>query len=953
MLWVKEHRATVAAFGAALLLCASLFAGAGTPAPRRAAGERERSVREGEDEDGPASDHPDEAIRFRNLQLQDEHGRIPLDGLQKAKAHVEVMKAAQQKRLKAQPQPRAPKSLTPQAVGAKPNSWVLMEPESAGGLAGAEAPVGPRPEAAGVQPNSWTWLGPGNVGGRIRAIAIHPTNPSSMWVGSVSGGIWHSSDAGASWRPVNDFMANLAVSTLIIDPTNPNVMYAGTGEAFTTSRECDSNRLDCSSYFVRGGGVFKSTDGGVTWNLLPRTNPADVGVCADAGPNCSWSYVNRLAISPNGRTLLAATINGIWRSSDAGATWQNPVVGNAWFDVDFDPSNSQNAIASGIGASFSTDGGQTFSPSNFADFFGAPAAIAGRVETAYAPSNPSIVYAGVDRNLGELYRSADGGKNFSLVNGKKIPPITGTRYLGSQGGYDNAIWVNPKDPTNVIVGGIDLWESFNSGQNLTQMSMWQCGPGNPGSCNGLSAHADQHMILSHPRFNDTSNRTVYFSNDGGLFRKNDSRDTNQTSGWINLNNGLGITQFYGAAANPNSGQIMGGAQDNGTTIFSGLAGSAWSTTFGGDGGFCAADPRDRVGHLYFYGEYVNATVFRSTDGGASADYIYCDPSLINPQPPLPPNPSGVCPQGKGIDDAKNGANFIAPLTLAPSNPDTLLVGGLSLWRSRDVKTTPIPTWEAIKPPASNGLKAPANVPISTIAVSPNTSSFILVGDNVGRIFLTLQGDAGAATVNNSWRQISKGLPPRFVTSIAIDNTKSPNWIYATFGGFSPDNIYRSTDLGKTWQDVTGSGITGLPDVPVRSLAIHPRDPNLLYVGTEIGVFTSEDAGATWEVPQEGPANVSVDQVFWVTEEFGGDDLFAVTHGRGIYVAAGGIYVDASYTGAESGTFLQPFRTITKAVNAARTYQPIWIRAGTYSDTLTINKPLELRSRGGLVVIGKQ
>src|SRR5205085_8393660 len=293
-------------------------------------------------------------------------------------------------------------------------------------------------------------------------------------------------------------------------------------------------------------------------------------------------------------------------------------------------------------------------------------------------------------------------------------------------------------------------------------------------------------------------------------------------------------------------------------------------------------------------------------------YIYCDEKLIDKTK----NPTQICPAGKGIDDARNGANFIAPLTLDPNNLDTLLVGGLSLWRSRDVKTAPTPTWEAIKPPASN------NVPISTITVHPNTSSFILVGDNVGRIFLTLQGDVDAATVKGSWRQISAGLPARFVTSIAIDNTKSPSWIYATFGGFSPDNIYRSTDLGKTWRDVTGSGVTGLPDVPVRSLAIHPRNPNFLYVGTEVGIFTSEDAGATWEVPQDGPANVSVDQVFWMTEEFGGDDLIAVTHGRGIFIASGGIYVDPSYTGVERGTFLQPFRTLPRAISAARTYQPI-------------------------------
>jgi photosystem II stability/assembly factor-like uncharacterized protein len=909
----KRYRTTYIGCSLAALLSASLFTGAGDAMQRR-------EIRE-DDRERPASDRPDEALKFRRLQLQDERGYIPLDGLLKASAHVEAMKAAQQKRLKTQSK-----------TGAQ---------------------QGVRPQAAGVQPNSWTWLGPGNVGGRIRSIVIHPTNPNSMWVGSVSGGIWHSGDGGNSWQPVNDFMANLDISTMAINPVNPNIMYAGTGEGFTTE--------GFTGDAIQGLGVFRSTDGGVTWKQLPKTNPADPSLCADAGPNCSWSYVNRLAISPNGSTLLAATANGIWGSSDGGANWSlsEGVGGGRLADIDFDPTNSQKAIASGYGAAlFSTNGGRnwdfaTFNPQVNVDLC-PPKNCLPRVELAYAPSNTSIVYATVDLNKGDLYRSIDGGQTYNRVN-------TGTSFFvskaGDQGGYDNIVWVNPRDERFVVVGGIDLFRSTDSGQTFTQISRWQCGPGNPDEpCSGQSAHADQHMIVAHPGFNNTTNKVVYFSNDGGLFRTDDvstvrraNAVTGRPSGWINMNNGLGITQFYGAAANPNTGQIMGGAQDNGTVIFNGVLGSPWHTTFGGDGGFCAADPRDRVAPLYFYGETPNAAVFRSVDGGASGSYIYCDPALIDSTK----NPSGVCPAGKGLDDARNGANFVAPLTLDPNNPDTLLVGGLSLWRSRDVKTTPVPTWEAIKPPAPILTRFTIDVPISTITVSPNTSSFILVGDNIGRIFLTLQGGADAATVKNSWRQISNGLPARFVTSLAIDNTRSPNWIYATFGGFSPGNVHRSTDLGKTWQDVSGSGLTGLPDVPVRSIAIHPRNPNLLYVGTEMGIFTSEDAGATWEVPQDGPANVSVDQVFWVTESFGADDLIAVTHGRGIYIASGGIYVDASYTGLERGTFLQPFRTIPPAVAAAKTYQPIWIKAGTYNDRLTIGTPLELRSRGGTAVVGKQ
>ena len=146
------------------------------------------------------------------------------------------------------------------------------------------------PSAAGIGSDQWTALGPGNIGGRIRAIVIDPTNTANVWLGSVSGGIWQSTNGGASWSPVNDFMPNLAVSTMIVDPVNPGTLYAGTGEGFYN--------IDA----VRGYGVFKSTDRGVSWNLLSATTPSTNVL----SPAYTWFYVNRLAISNNGVTILAA-----------------------------------------------------------------------------------------------------------------------------------------------------------------------------------------------------------------------------------------------------------------------------------------------------------------------------------------------------------------------------------------------------------------------------------------------------------------------------------------------------------------------------------------------------------------------------------------------------------------------------------------------------------------------
>ncbi|MBK7708256.1 MAG: hypothetical protein IPJ30_21515 [Acidobacteria bacterium] len=226
-------------------------------------------------------DRPIEAQGFRNMQLQDDVGEIPADGLQKAREQVEVMRSLQQSK----------------AVAAG-------KPEGQ--------------EIAGITPGQWTWLGPGNIGGRIRTIVIDPSNPNRMWIGSVSGGIWHSTNAGGTWSPVNDFMANLAVSTMVIDPTNSNILYAGTGESFSAGLDATEGESNTSKQ--RGDGVFKSVDGGITWNQLARTNTADPTVCAAAGPICPWSYVNRLTISRDGTAIIAATLTGIFRSIDGGAT---------------------------------------------------------------------------------------------------------------------------------------------------------------------------------------------------------------------------------------------------------------------------------------------------------------------------------------------------------------------------------------------------------------------------------------------------------------------------------------------------------------------------------------------------------------------------------------------------------------------------------------------------------
>jgi hypothetical protein len=743
----------------------------------------------------------EEAILFRNLQKQDEKGEIAPNGLTRAKTHVDLMEAAASRE-------------TP-AAGEKGASAAGIEP------------------VAGIDRTGWEWLGPGNIGGRIRSILIHPTATDTMWAGSATGGVFKTTNGGASWTHLDDFMANLAVASLVAHPSTPNTIYAGTGESFTFNITGAGNT---------GAGVFKSTDGGTTWNQLPSTATA------------AWSFVNRLSINPgNSQMLLAAVSSGIMRSSDGGGSWTSEHSSTAAVkDLDYDPVNGNNAIAGGdFGiALYSVDAGDTWHAAT-----GIPTAGSGRVEVAYHRGNPSIAYASVNRSSGTLYRSVDGGHTYTQVN-------TGTNYLATQGNYDNALWVSPTNPDVVIVGGVDLFRSINAGTALTKISDWAV---NQQFVRGIrvddSAHADHHAIVAHPGYDGVGNLTVFFGNDGGMAKTLNVLTVDDAAGWVELNNNLGATQFYGAAGNETTGTIIGGTQDNGTLRYRPADGTeAWHMTFGGDGGWNASD---RDNSNYYYGEYVRLNIFRSSDAAQNGDYI--SGQFWN-------GAAWACKAAPfKITDAclNSQANFIAPFVIDPNVPTTILGGGASLWRTNDARTantsTSGPSWASIKPSVGSF--------ISSIAIAEGNSDVIYVGHNNGLIYKTANGTAATPT----WTRIDLlAMPARMTLDLEIDPDNS-QVLYATFGGFSADNVWRSENGGTDWVDVTGAGVTGLPDVPARSLQVNPENSDWLYVGTEIGVFASEDGGATWHVPNDGPANVPVDELFWMNGR-----LVAATHGRGIF-----------------------------------------------------------------------
>ncbi|TBD34338.1 WD40/YVTN/BNR-like repeat-containing protein [Rhizobium ruizarguesonis] len=695
--------------------------------------------------------------------------------------------------------------------------------EPSASAANEAPPVG----LGGMAPTRWNWLGPGNIGGRTRSIVIHPTRPGIMWLGAVAGGIWKTYDEGKSWAPLADFMASLNVSALILDPQNPDTLFAGTGEGYYNSDA------------FKGAGLFRSQDGGATWDQVSATAVPD------------YDFVNRLAITSDGSTLLLATRTGIYRSVNFRATDVSQVAfqpaeslsDKQILDIACSSSSAKECVASGYEGRvyYSADGGINWILSTglpnppFRDF-------EGRVEITYAKADPSVVYASVDRNLGEIYRSTDGGRSFSLQS-------SGAYYLSKQGWYGNTIWAgDPSRAELLIVGGVDLYRSVDGGRTLTKISDWRLSPASP--------HADHHAIVSHPGYNGTTNRMVFFGNDGGLYRSNDVLSATPRTSWSNLNNGYGATEFYGGAGNIYSGRIVAGAQDNGTDTYVPPPGSntgpnGWTAMFGGDGGFVAADPIDPN---MMYGEYVYLQLHRSIDGGGRSNYMY-----------------------EGIEDAGSNktALFIAPFILDPANPANMLAGGANLWRSPNV-TSATPSWSPIKSPiqatATGSAPLISAIDARPLKVGAAGSDLVWVGYNSGDLFYTDQAlsDEPAWT---SIRDVSQApLPKRFVTRIRIDPNNT-NTVYACFTGYLKSNLWKTTDGGRTWNLIGDS----LPAVPVYDVAIHPKNPNFLYVATEVGVFASADAGQTWWPTNQGPANVAVSELFWMEQR-----LISVTHGRGIF-----------------------------------------------------------------------
>jgi len=717
--------------------------------------------------------------------------------------------------------------------------------------------------------SNWQWLGPGNIGGRIRAIAIHPTKTTTMWIGSVTGGIWKTTNGGASWLPLDDFAPVIAVSDLDIDPKNPDKIYASTGEAGFFDTVEGTSILAAS----RGAGIFVTTNGGTNWSQLASTKGTD------------FQLINRLAISPaDNKVLVVATPRGIFRSSDAGTSWSKRATLNT-MDLDFHPTDGKLAVAGtrdGVPA-YSTDGGLTWKSAT-------GIASSPRVEVAYAPSNPATVYAAVSQSDRiRIYRSTNGGQSYSAQ-------YTGTG-IQTYSRYNNVIWVDPSDAATLLVGGVRLYRSTNSG------SSWR---------NAYSgSYYDYHVVVAHPGYNGTTNQTVFHGNDGGIYRTTAFKAS--TVRWQELNNNLGITQFYGAAISP-SGRVLGGTQDNGSLLYTGNK-EGWTRPIGGDGCFCAADPTNSN---YIYGQIYWIRIYRSTNGGSNFSQI-----------------------ASSSDIRDKGSNFIPYMVLDPNNANRMYFAGASVWRSDNIKTASRPTWteikKAITPCSKQHLQGGGggnsnahfredpHCNVSTIAPVKGNQNLVWVGHNHGDIYMTSNAQAATPT----WTKVDVAtMPNRWVSRIVIDPNDTKR-VYVSFLGYHADNVWRTTDSGKNWQRITGTGTSALPSAPAGALAVHPVLGGCLFAGTDMGLFYSTDDGKTWMTTSEGSRTSPIDELVWKNNR----TLMVVTHGRGIYTVDVGEVATASVVGNGCGKSSKPVlsssppalgTTMGMAMSSAAANSVVWL-----------------------------
>src|SRR3984893_252549 len=743
----------------------------------------------------------------------------------------------------------------------------------------------------------WTFLGPaplnslntgGTASGRVTSIAVDPTNSQIVYIGTAEGGIWKTTNGGATWATTSDQAPSLAIGSITIDPSPAScspgpctTIYAGTGE----------DNFNADAYY--GVGILKSTDGGTNWVQITGSSGSFVGPFSTG---LGGTRIGAIAADPftHDVGLLGVAYfddgypSGLYRST-TGSTSGGRVLplasdtthGAPATAVVFDPVTSGVAYAA-LGAPFgdpingvykSIDHGATWSnPNTGANKL--PTTNVGRIALAIAPTSPTTLYAAIAHILDNtaqagsllgVFKTTDGGLNWTQLGNAPA-------FCTQQCWYDMAIAVRPDDANTVFVAG----QARNDNNGFISRSTdggtnWSTDV----NVSGATLHADFHdLVISKPV---SGNTTLYAANDGGIYSTTNPGAAPASMNWTSLNTAtLGITQFYQIESHPVSGNILfGGTQDNGLLNYSGPVGSStpptlWNGVTCGDGGWTAIDP-------------TNPSIVYVTCTTGNPPYI--KKSFNN----------GQLGTFQGVVTGINAGDlsrtpFIPPLVMDQNNPLTLYTPSFRIYQTLDGANT----WTAISPDLTGG----GSASISTLAIQEGNSNEVVVGTSDGHIQLTTNATSG---IGSTWTDITgTGLPNRFVTSVFVPKNL-PNTVFATFSGFCGNNVnfsdtkghvFMTTNAnagaGTVWTDISGSnftcspGVTDLPNVPVNDFfddRILDQTNKTLYVATDVGVFNTTDGGAHWSAFNPG---TTLPRVAVLSLGVRGNSLTATvgTHGRG-------------------------------------------------------------------------
>ena len=659
---------------------------------------------------------------------------------------------------------------------------------------------------------SWELLGPTNIPGRISDIEFDIQRPEIVYAGSATGGVFKSTDGGNTWLPIFDALPSQNIGDIGIDPTDTDIIYVATGEGNGGHNN-----------FV-GAGVFKSIDGGGTWDysgLLLTANTARVLV----DPNSP----NRVYVAAIGSYFAPGPHRGVYRSVDAGLTWEQSLFVNdstGIIDLVMRPDDPEILFAAAwerarrvttarlsgpsSGVYKSADGGDTW------ERLGAETGLpqqddVGRIGLALCPSNPDVMLALYNHSATHMgiYKSVDGGTTWAETQGG-ISAGPFTWYFGQ-------VKFAPHDCGIAFIGDVDLHVTRNGGET------WDA---------RVLSHVDYHAFAFKP----VSQDVALIGHDGGIDTWSYSQGQNTFTRVARLPN----TQFYEIGLDPSDpNRFYGGTQDNGTLRSSGP--NDWTPIWGGDGFYVIVHPNqpDRVYAESQFGNLVRITL-------STGQYSIAT--------------SGI--------STEEQTNWSTPVAISPQNPEVMYYGTSRLYRT----VNGAQLWEAASPSLVRGGYALLGT-ISAIGPAPSDSTVIYVGTDDGYVWVT-------SDYASSWTRISGTLPVRWVTRVVVDPFDA-SVAYVTYSGLKwrddQPHVFRTRDMGVTWEDISSN----LPDAPVNAFAVDPVDAKYLFVGTDIGAFASTDNGGSWDILGDGIPSVSV---YDMKIFYDGNDHFLVagTHGRSMY-----------------------------------------------------------------------